>query len=513
MNKDILDFAKDVDFNRKRLISNIREKGGFINDTDTLSTAVSINNTLQINTASDNNKHRVRWIDIDGTILKTEYVAHNGKVSVPDTPTYDSKHLEFVEWVYNGDLNNITEDLDCGAIYRPIADENGIRWTHIYIYLDAYTGLDISLKYRKNSTSNILYIDWGDGIIEEVTSAASGAVSHTYSNYGEYIVKVYSNYKGFTLNGTTQTASIITPTNCVTRFYIGDNLGTMSIEYMRCLEIVSIYGWATVGYVLGLNCNYLKTIFIPTNITAVNFSLGVWADCNCKIILHSNITKIGNKTFTSYAGNLSLPKNLTEIGYGVFNYCTLKYIEIPEGISKLTGGTASGNGIFEECHNLEEVSIKNSNLYEIGPRTFYNCKSLTKLNLPANITAVGNNAFDRCMQLESIILPNAHSIGNNAFYYCRSLKTLVLPNEFDCDLYLFRCVSLSDETLCNIAYWLKDNTGSTPKTITFSACLHKKLNTLYLNNLGDIVAETDSTAIPLIQYIQNKNWTIVFNAG
>ena len=39
---------------------------------------------------------RIRYIDVDGTILKEEYVQKGGTTTPPSTPSYDSDRLMFV---------------------------------------------------------------------------------------------------------------------------------------------------------------------------------------------------------------------------------------------------------------------------------------------------------------------------------------------------------------------------------------------------------------------------------
>lgn len=52
------------------------------------------------------------------------------------------------------------------------------------------------------------------------------------------------------------------------------------------------------------------------------------------------------------------------------------------------------------------------------------------------VTVIGDNAFDKCKQLESVILPNTvHTIGKSAFSGCYSLKQIDIPNSVTRILY------------------------------------------------------------------------------
>lgn len=55
--------------------------------------------------------------------------------------------------------------------------------------------------------------------------------------------------------------------------------------------------------------------------------------------------------------------------------------------------------------------------------------SIKKVNIPDNVTSIGNYAFNYCTSLESIIIPDSvTSIGGSAFDYCISLKSITIPD-------------------------------------------------------------------------------------
>lgn len=69
---------------------------------------------------------------------------------------------------------------------------------------------------------------------------------------------------------------------------------------------------------------------------------------------------------------------------------------------------------------------------DIGEMTKFLQKYAKKVNLDLSktkITEIGESAFEECMSLASVIIPNSVTvIGENAFQHCRSLMSVTIPN-------------------------------------------------------------------------------------
>ena len=59
-----------------------------------------------------------------------------------------------------------------------------------------------------------------------------------------------------------------------------------------------------------------------------------------------------------------------------------------------------------------------------------NCRNLTSLTIPSNVTYISSRAFSGCSSLKNITLPTRiFGIGDNAFYGCSNLNSLTLSYE------------------------------------------------------------------------------------
>ena len=92
-------------------------------------------------------------------------------------------------------------------------------------------------------------------------------------------------------------------------------------------------------------------------------------------------------------------------------------IIIPESVQTI------GKNAFQF---IEARIVVPSSVHTIGDKAFWGCERLigSDLNLE-NLTHLGNNAFERCVSLKSIQLPDTlASIGTNPFARCASLSII-----------------------------------------------------------------------------------------
>ncbi len=107
--------------------------------------------------------------------------------------------------------------------------------------------------------------------------------------------------------------------------------------------------------------------------------------------------------------------------------CTDKHIIIPSTY-KEKPVTSIGNSAFYECSSLTSVNIPDS-ITSIGDTAFRKCSSLTSFEFGDGVISIGIGAFLDCSSLTSIIIPDSvTSIGNKAFGWCEGLTSVVIGN-------------------------------------------------------------------------------------
>ena len=92
--------------------------------------------------------------------------------------------------------------------------------------------------------------------------------------------------------------------------------------------------------------------------------------------------------------------------------------------------TSIGKSAFQECIGLTSLTIPNS-VTSIGDYAFENCSGLTStsIEIPNSVTSIGEYAFAFCRGLTSVTIPGSvTSIGYSAFSGCSGLTSVTIPN-------------------------------------------------------------------------------------
>lgn len=95
-------------------------------------------------------------------------------------------------------------------------------------------------------------------------------------------------------------------------------------------------------------------------------------------------------------------------------------VVIPDGLMEI------GDWAFSRCNNLESVSLPDSIRY-IGMGAFNRCYNLKSITIPSGVTTIGDAAFEDCESLTSLVIPsNVTTIGEFAFSNCISLESILI---------------------------------------------------------------------------------------
>ena len=86
---------------------------------------------------------------------------------------------------------------------------------------------------------------------------------------------------------------------------------------------------------------------------------------------------------------------------------------------------------FKRCSEVTSIVIPES-VTSIGSDAFYECSGLTSINIPEGVTYIGDQTFCGCSGLTSINIPEGvTSIGSSAFEGCSGLTSINIPSSIN----------------------------------------------------------------------------------
>ena len=178
-----------------------------------------------------------------------------------------------------------------------------------------------------------------------------------------------------------------------------------------------------------MSCFSLAEISLPEGLKEI----GEYAFGDCRalpaVTLPQTLTTIGEDAFRSCEAltEVTIPDSVTVMGQGAFDYCvSLSKLTIGSGLRELAGE------VFARCSSLTEVTIP-INIYKIGSAAFRHCTSLEKINFakPAAVYSVKGGVEDDWEGDDPVVLPDigeALEIYDYAFGNCQSLTKVELPS-------------------------------------------------------------------------------------
>ena len=120
---------------------------------------------------------------------------------------------------------------------------------------------------------------------------------------------------------------------------------------------------------------------------------------------------------------------VTCMSYSSYNYQGLTSISIPQSIkynNKNYQVVSIGNSAFNRCLELTSITIPNS-ITHIGQEAFCYCRKLPSVIIPNSVTELGWGIFYECNSLTSITIPEGITSIRGAFIYCTSLMSIEIP--------------------------------------------------------------------------------------
>jgi hypothetical protein len=301
-------------------------------------------------------------------------------------------------------------------------------------------------------TSGNIYIDWGDGVTDTISTITSTTTEHVYSTGGTPCSRGYNTFKIRVYGDPT---CVITNARHLSNFtiagggpfynvglleaYFGNNtcngagflssyflstsaVGVASFGLLEYVKLPDTVAWTGQMSSMFTGCVSLYKVVMPTSASLLNSLSSTFGNC-------TNLRDI------------ELPSNATAIVsvQTAFSGCTeLRTVSFPTALNSCT----SMGSCFQSCSSLKNVTIPSINLVIDMNSSFTGCTSLqwvrfTSLPSPASPTAVDiSTCFISCPLLQNVYFPNTCSANaqynlTSTFQQAYSLKTITFPINFN----------------------------------------------------------------------------------
>lgn len=142
------------------------------------------------------------------------------------------------------------------------------------------------------------------------------------------------------------------------------------------------------------------------------------------IVMPSTVVGIYNNVFEGCTAltNVTLNEGCTTLGHHVFKNCPLDAVTFPNSLNSI------GEYAFEST-NLKTVDLSNTQITSLPNGSFYDCKQLSDVKLPKELTYIGDHAFYNNSSLSSIMFPPSLQKIDAWAFQKTQLANVVIPTK------------------------------------------------------------------------------------
>ena len=216
-------------------------------------------------------------------------------------------------------------------------------------------------------------------------------------------------------------------------------------------------GVTNIGRCVFEYCADLTSVTIPDSVTSIGCMAFEYCTSLINPVIPESVKKIGEMAFRGCSAitSVTIPDSVRKIGRMAFSHCDLlTEVMISDRITDIGESAFAGK-------SLQNIYVDEGNTYftsvdgvlfdkdKTKILIFPQGKDCTAYTIPYGVKIVGDDAFYRCENLESVMIPDSvTNIGYEAFVGCSNLKSITVPNGVSSigPMAFWQCSRLADIT-------------------------------------------------------------------
>lgn len=285
----------------------------------------------------------VRFIDWDGSVLKSEQL-FDGESATAPVKEQDRDFYWFNGW--DKTFNNVHSNLDVNTTY--------IYSTSMDLYVQSYNNVPVSA-----CTSNPMTIDWGDGTQTVITGSSFTISVHTYPHNGWYKWNFISNTEIF-FESRDKAYNFLNLRTKAELYFI------RNVKFSYNVKTIKANTFQYMGY-------YINNVYkFADSVTSIGTNSFSGNNLN-SLVFGNGLLSIGPLAFyqnVDLTGNIIFPSSLQSIGQAAFYGCSGYSLTFNSIVPPTIIGNAVNAGVFGNTPDIVTniyVPSGSLNAYKTAP--------------------------------------------------------------------------------------------------------------------------------------------------
>lgn len=276
----------------------------------------------------------------------------------------------------------------------------------LFILTTSMTAL--AYDFSETIDGKVFYFNITSSESVSLTYALAISYGDCYDNYGDVVIPSTIEHDGKTYT-ITEIGDKCFDSADITSISLPNTIQTIRAEAFDHCSMTSINipeGITTIGNLAFYGCSNLTSLILPNSLTTIGDKAFLYCDGLTSLTIPKNVTTLGKGIYEDYVSqnletlyyNAINADGTLDTGYDLQGQFTYKgAFCVPSNCEVIIGENVEHIPNYFICNSqIKSINIP-SNVTSIGEYAFYNCSQLTNITISANVTTIEKYAFSECI--------------------------------------------------------------------------------------------------------------------